>query len=336
MINTFLRCRTALRAMIAASTVLLVAGCVAPYESKEIAVLAVDTETGMPVPGVRIFRHVDEPALLNSPDDAVANTDDDGVAAFKAPRLHAKWLVTCDGYEPRLVDFRSRVAAEPEGRFETALVWSDITDEGELELEMTPMIQRTVDFKVVDADTGSPISGAEIVQSSTSFFNRELDQRLFGVPVAISTVTAADGRVTLSMPSCLKTEVSIEAIGHAGTATIFDPESHAGVSSRREVALQPYQYEPMRILVMDRETGLGVAGAVVRVRLNDPRTGEFRSDSLWDTGEDGTVVVMKPTAGLGSISVEVGNRLASEFRVIEIRASEFMPVAIGFDDPDFD
>lgn len=336
MIDLFLRCRTAIRSLLAASTVLLVAGCVAPYESKDIAVVAVDVETGLPVPGVRIFRHVDEPALLNSPDDAVTDTDEHGVASFKAPRLHAKWLVTCDGYEPRLVDFRSRVPAEASGRFETAFVWSDITDDGSLELEMTPMTPRVVDVKVVDADTGAPIVGAEVVQTSTSFFGRELDRSLFGVPVSISTVTAADGRVTLTLSPCLSTEVSIEAVGHEGTATTFDPDSPAGVPSRREIALQPYQYEPMRILVMDRATGLGVAGAVIRVRLDDPATGRFRSDALWDTGEDGTVIVMKPTAGLGSISVEVENRLASEFRVVEIRASEFQPVAIGFDGPDFE
>ncbi len=331
-----LRYRTVLRTLLAGSALLAASGCVMPFESRDIAVVAVDSETGLPVEGVRIFRHVDEPALLNSPDDAVTTTGVDGTATFMAPRLHAKWLVTRQGYEPRMIDFRSRVPADPDGRFETAMTWSEVATSGLIELALTPMSWRTIDFKVVDADTGRPIPSAEVVQSSTYFFDREIDRQLFGVPVAVSTVTSADGRVALSVPSCTKTEVSIDAMGHAGTSTVFDPDSHGGVPSRREVALQPYQYEPMRVLVLDRFTGLGVADAVLRVRLEDPETGEFRSDSLWNTGEDGTVVVMKPAAGLGSISVEAGNRLPNEFRVVEIRASEFMPVAIGFDDLDLE
>lgn len=331
MTNMFLRCRTAVRSLLAVSTVLPISGCVMPFESKDISVVAVDTETGLPVSGVRILRHVDDPMDADQAEEPVATTDAEGTAAVGAPRRSGRWLVTCDGYEPRLVEFPSRAPAETAGRFECVKVWSEIARSGTLELAMTPMSIRSVDFKVVDADTGSPIPGAEVVQKSTPFFGRELDRRLLGFRAEAVCATNDDGRVTLSLPDCLETEVSIEAIGHAGTTTLFDPQSPAGVPGRREVALQPYQYEPIRILVLDRSTGLGVADAVVRVRMNDPHDGAFISDALWNTGEDGTVVVMKPAAGMGSITVEVGNRLQSEFRLVEIRASEFMPVAIGFD-----
>ena len=69
MTSMFLRCRTAVRSLLAVSTLLPISGCVMPFESKDISVVAVDTETGLPVSGVRILRHVDEPMDVDQADE---------------------------------------------------------------------------------------------------------------------------------------------------------------------------------------------------------------------------------------------------------------------------
>ena len=45
-------------------------------------------------------------------------------------------------------------------------------------------------------------------------------------------------------------------------------------------------------------------------------------------------IIMKPTAGLGTMAIEYDDRQQSEFRVIELHASELPSIAIGADDLD--
>ncbi|MAC19395.1 MAG: hypothetical protein CMJ23_06885 [Phycisphaerae bacterium] len=312
--------------------VLGLGGCVMPHGSAEIGVVAIDAVSGQRVEGVRIFRHGDQPGVSDTPPDAVAMTDPAGLAIFDVPRLESEWLVLRDGYEPMLVRLREGgVAADP-GHFEFIAPWSEVAERGSLDLPLVPTSWKPVRLTVVDADSGAGVAGASVSVESVSFFDRETGFQLHGVPVLVTSTTDAHGVVALSVPSGTTSEVTIEASGHAGTSASFDPASPQGISSHQMVAMEAYRYEPTRIIVLDRSTGLPVEGAVLRVFLSAPDGGSICQESIWTTGDDGTVVVMKPSAGLGSIRIEHENRLPSEFNLLEIHAPEFKAIAIGAED----
>lgn len=321
-------------ALLAVAAGLTLGGCVMPHETRELGVVARDISSGETLEGVRIYRHVDKPGVLNAPADAVATTDPAGIAVFATPRLNSKWLVMRDGYEPMLVDVREG-GVTPEARgHELVVQWADVMKTGVLELPMAPITWRTVRIQVVDSATGEPVAGASVLSETFSVLDRESGGTLFGVPVEVGTLTNEFGAAMIDLPSGSTCTVTVAAEGHAGARVVLDPESPEGVSTRTTVPLQAYRYEPTRVVVLDRETGLPVEGATVRVGLLDPTTGEGCRDSLWTTDAEGIAIVMKPNAGLGTLTVEHDGRLPGEFRVIEIHATEFTSIAIGAEDTD--
>ena len=292
-------------------------GCVPPHQTAEFGVLTVDATNGEPVDGVRIFRHVDKPGVINAPPDAVATTDETGAAVFDVPRLDSRWLVLRDGYEPMLVDLREGEESREPGRYEHVAHWSEIVESGVMALELVPTSWKPVRLSVLDAETGAGLQGATVSVKSISFFERELDRDLFGVPVMVTQETDGLGIASLNLPSGMCSTVTIEARGHEASTVVFDTSSADGVPSRHRVLMQPHLFEPRRVLVLDRSTGLPVPGVVIRVFLADATDGSTRRESIWTTGEDGTAVVMMPSSGLGSMAIECPNRLPSEFKVVE-------------------
>ena len=309
-------------------------GCVLPHQSAEFGVLAVDATNGEPIDGVRIFRHVDKPGVINAPRDAVATTDEVGTAVFDVPRLDSKWLVLRDGYEPMLVDLRENDESPEPGRYEVIAHWADVAESGVMALELVPTTWKPVRLSIIDAETGAGLEGATVSVKSVSFLEKELDGGLFGVPVVVTQETDALGIASLNIPSGMCSTVTVEADGHEVSTTVFDTSSADGVPSRHQVSLQPHLFEPRRVLVLDRSTGLPVSGVVLRVFLADAKDGSTRRESIWTTGEDGTAVVMMPSSGLGSMKLECPNRLSSEFRVVETISRDLQSIAIGFDDFD--
>lgn len=309
-------------------------GCVLPHESAEFGVLAVDATSGRPIDGVRIFRHVDKPGVINAPRDAIATTDVAGTASFDVPRLDSRWLVLRDGYEPMLVDLREGGETPEAGRYEHVAQWSEIAKTGVMDLELVPTSWKPVRLSVLDAETGAGIVGATVSVESISFLEREVDRNLLGVPVMVTQETDVIGIASLNLPSGMRSTVVVSAEGHEDVTAMFDTSTAEGVPSRHAVMLQPHLFEPRRVLVLDRSNGLPVPGVVLRVFLSDPEDGSTRRESIWTTGEDGTAVVMMPSSGLGSMAVECPNRLPSEFRVVETISREFQSIAIGVDDLD--
>ena len=315
----------------AAATAGLLGGCVLPYDTTEVGVVAFDADNGMPVDGVRIFRHVEKPGLLNAPADAVAVTDRDGTATFEVPRLTSRWLVLRDGYEPVLVSLRE-AGDEPEtGRFEMATSWDEVREFGVMDIPLVPTRWDPVMFSVLDAETGGGVLGASVTVESVSFFDREVGGDLYGVPVRVVQQTDANGVVMLNLPSGMRSSVFVSAERHEPGSVEFDPTSLAGLPSRYSMHLDRHLFQPTRVLVLDRGTGLPAEGIVVRVALLDAEDGSPVRDSIWRTGPDGTVVVMKPSSGLGVLSIECENRLPSEFSVVEMVSGDLRSVAIGFD-----
>ena len=307
-------------------------GCVLPHPTAPLGVMTVDAASGEPIDGVRIFRHVERPGAIGAPSDAVSTTDQAGVARFDVPRLDSRWLVLRDGYEPMLVDLHEGDESPEPGRYEFIAHWDDVVETGMMALELVPRTWKPVRLSVLDAETGAGLEGATVSVQSVSFFGKELDRAIFGVPVVVTQETDGLGAASLNIPSGMCSTVTIEAPGHEGSTVVFDPASVDGVPSRHRVLMQPHLFEPRRVLVLDRSTGLPVPGVVLRVFLSDAGDGSTRRESIWTTGEDGTAVVMMPSSGLGSMSIECPNRLPSEFKVVETISREFQSIAIGFDD----
>lgn len=309
-------------------------GCVPLHESAEFGVLAVDATSGRPIDGVRIFRQVDKPDVIDAPRDAVATTDVTGTASFDVPRLNSRWLVLRDGYEPMLVDLREGGETPEAGRYEHVAQWTEVAKTGVMDLELVPTSWKPVRLSVLDAETGAGIVGATVSVESISFLEREVDRELLGVPVMVTQETDVIGIASLNLPSGMRSTVVVSAEGHEDVTAMFDTSTAEGVPSRHAVMLQPHLFEPRRVLVLDRSNGLPVPGVVLRVFLADPEDGSTRRESIWTTGEDGTAVIMMPSSGLGSMAVEAPNRLPSEFRVVETISREFQSIAIGVDDLD--
>ena len=324
-------CRVALVA--GGLALLTLGGCAVPQQTRELGVVARDAATGDTLDGVRIFRKLDG---VDPQSDAVATTDTAGLAVFAASVADSSWFVVRDGYEPLLVDLRGDESVEPvvAGPNEVVVRWSDVLTSGVLELPMSPITWRTVWVSVVNSETGSPVARATVVSESLSVLDPDQGGALFGVPVAVGTLTDGSGVAMIDLPSGSRCKVSVVADGHAGAEVVLDPSSPDGVAAHTTIQLEAYRYEPTRVVVIDRGTGLPVEGATIRVGLLDPETREPRSHSIWTTDAEGMAIVMKPAAGLGTLLVEHDGRAQTDFRILEIHAPEFNTVAIGADDLD--
>ncbi len=314
--------------------VLTLGGCSVSHETRDLGVIARDSGSGYTLEGVRIFRHEATPDASGTPAVAVAATDATGVAVFAAPRLDSTWLVLRDGYEPVLVGLREGGETSEVGPREFVVRWTDVLTTGMLELTLNPITYRTIRVSVVDSATGSPVVGATVRSRTFSILDREQDGRLFTMPVAVGTQTDDYGLAMIDLPSASTCMLSVEADGHAAATLTLDPDSADGIAMHTTVPLEAYRYEPTRVVVLDRSTGRPVEGAKIRVGLLNPTSGELQHDSIWTTDAEGMTIVMKPTAGLGTMVVEHDGRAQSDFRILEIHAPEFDTVAIGADDLD--
>ncbi len=321
---------TRLAAVAGAMGLLTIGGCAMPQQTRDLGVVARDGSSGETLEGVQFFRH----DTSNSSTDAVATTDTAGLAVFAAPRSDSKWLVLRDGYEPMLVDLREGDETSDAGPHEVMVRWADVMTTGVLDLAMTPVTYRTIWVSVVDSVTGSPVGGATVMSESFFMLDREHDGGRVAAPVAVGSRTDSYGLALVDLPSASTCVLTIEADGHAATTFTLDPDSADGVAMHTTVPLEAYRYEPTRVVVIDRSTGLPVEGATIRVGLLSPSNGERQHDSIWTTDAEGMAVVMKPSAGLGTMVVEYDGRAQSDFRILEIHAPEFDTVAIGADDLD--
>jgi hypothetical protein len=324
-------CRVALVA--GGLALLTLGGCAVPQQTRELGVVARDAATGQTLEGVRIFRNV---GSVDAQSDSVAITDPAGVAVFEAPVSNSVWLVMRDGYEPLLVDLRDEEDTESKQVVANEVVvhWSDVLATGMLDLPMSPITWRTVWISVVNSETGAPVARASVVSEALSLLDPDQGGTRFGVPIAVGTLTDGGGVAMIDLPSGSRCKVSVAADGHAETRVVLDPTSPDGIATHTTIQLEAHRYEPTRVIVLDRGTGLPVEGATIRVGLLDPETRRPRHHAIWTTDAEGTAIVMKPAAGLGTLMVEHEGRAQSDFRVLEIHATEFDTVAIGADDLD--
>ena len=307
-------------------------GCESHQVTRDLAIVATDVDTGLPVKGVRIAQHVDGGWLQGLADDALVTTDGDGCASLSASRRDAAWLVVRSGFEPMIVEFSNGPSAMPATRAATTrLDWNTAVETGMLELEMTPMRTKSMRIAVIDADTGAPVPHATVEHCSTSYLDHEIARTLFGVPVAITTTADRDGHAVLEVPEGMETVVRITAAGRIGSEVRLDPRRSEGVPAEMSVAIAEPHYEPTRVIVLDRRTGKPVGGVDLLVGLHDPTTGTLRSTGVWTTDVEGLALLMKPGAGLGTIEVRAGDRHPNEFRLVEVRSPDLPAIVIEAD-----
>lgn len=321
------------RLLATAGAVLLAAlgGCAGTTQTRALDLIARDASTGEPLEGVRIVRQSGTAHAAGTSE--VMTTDATGSVVVALPVSDSVWMMVRDGYEPVRVDLREHGAeAVAGGPNEVVTAWAEVMAAGTLDIPLSPITYRTIRVSVVDSITGAPVPHATV--QSEMFSLLDPDGTAFGTASAVGTRTDAHGLAIIDLPSASRCVVTVEADGHAVNRVILDPESAEGVAMHTTVPVEAYRYEPTRVVVIDRGTGLPVEGATIRVGLLSPTTGALRHESIWTTDAEGMAIVMKPAAGLGTMVVEHDGRAQTDFRMIEIHATEFNAVAIGADDLD--
>jgi hypothetical protein len=316
----------------AAAFVATFVGCESHQLTRDLAIVATNVDTGLPVDGVRIAQHVEGGWLQGLADDSLVTTGEDGRASLSASRRDASWLVVRPGYEPMVVEFANGSSTPADtGAATTTLDWNTAVETGMLELEMRPMRTRSMRITVLDADTGAVVPHATVEHCSTSYLDHEIARTLFGVPVAITTTADRDGHATIEVPDGMETVIRVGATGRIGSEVRLDPRRSTGVPSEMCITIAEPHYEPTRVIVLDRRTGEPVGGVDLIVGLHDPETGELRSTGVWTTDAEGLALLMKPGAGLGTIEIRAGDRHSDEFRLVEVRSPDLPAIVIEAD-----
>ncbi|MAC75259.1 MAG: hypothetical protein CMJ22_06715 [Phycisphaerae bacterium] len=307
-------------------------GCESHQVTRDLAIVATNADTGLPVDGVRIAQHVEGGWLQGLADDALVTTGEDGRASLAASRRDASWLVVRSGFEPMVVEFGNGSATSPDTEATmTRIDWNSVVETGMLELEMTPMRSKSMRITVIDADTGAVVPHATVEHCSTSYLDQEIARTLFGVPVAITTTADREGHAVIEVPAGMETVIRVTAAGRIGSEFRLDPRRSTGVPAEMSVAIAEPHYEPTRVIVLDRRTGAPVGGVDLIVGLHDPTTGALRSTGVWTTDVEGLALLMKPGAGLGTIEIRAGDRHPDEFRLVEVRSPDLPAIVIEAD-----
>ena len=315
--------------VVAAAFVATFVGCGSHQVTPDLAILATDVDTGLPVDGVRIAPHVDGGWLQGLADDSLVTTDHDGRASLSASRRDASWLVIRSGFEPMVVEFTNGASTMSDaGATTTTLDWNNAVETGTLELQMTPVRTKSMRVTVIDADTGAVVPHATVEHRSTSHLDREIARTLFGVPVAVTTTADRHGHAVLEVPEGMETVIRVTAAGRIGSELRLDPRRSSGVPAEVSVAIEEPHYEPTRVIVLDRRTGEPVGGVDLIVGLHDATTGALRSTGIWTTDAEGLALLMKPGAGLGTIEIRARDRHPGEFRLVEVRSPDLPAIVI--------
>jgi hypothetical protein len=307
-------------------------GCESSQVTRNLEILAIDSDTGLPVDGVRFARHVEGGWPQGLVDESSVTTGDDGRASLSASRRDAAWLVVRSGFEPTVVEFANGGSVMPDIDAATIEIdWDAVTRTGRFELEMTPLRSKSMRVAVIDADTGAAVPHATVEHRSTSNLAPELARTLFGDPATLTATADRHGHAVLEVPERMQTVIRVTATGRIGSELRLDPRRSSGMPAALSIAIAKPYYEPTRVIVLDRRTGEAVGGVDLIVGLHDPTTGELRSTGVWTTDVEGVALLMKPGAGLGTIEIRAGDRHPDEFRLVEVRSPDLPAVAIEVD-----
>lgn len=269
--------------MIRAVTVALVA-CLAACFPKPLDLHVADASTGAPVDGVALHRHaISLLTLLPSRQDPV-HTTSDGCARVWVPPLNTNVTLLRPGYEPASVAvYRTEVPESMRGGARKQLLFQDLKEGEIFEMRMTPCTRTPTKVTVVDAPSGKPIDGADVLARTFLYLPAPGLEDGWGFPDLQTAPTDANGTATIDRVSGFRNRVTARMPGWADTHADLRGDSATELTLRA----RPLRWKTVRFEVLDEKRGTPVEGAWVS--LDEPRSGLPPDPNVFAacTGADG-------------------------------------------------
>jgi len=138
-----------------------------------------DAQTGAPIEGVALHKHaISLLSLLPSRQEPVQSKAD-GSARVWVPPLNTNITLLRPGYEPASVAvFKKEFPASMQGDFE---------------MRMKPCTRTTMEVRVIDAENGQPVEGAEVLARTFLYLPAPGLEEGWGFPHMQCVPTAGDG-----------------------------------------------------------------------------------------------------------------------------------------------
>jgi len=228
-----------------------------------------DADTGAPIEGVALHKHaISLLTLLPSRQEPVRSLAD-GSARVWVPPLNTNVTLLRPGYEPTSIAvFKKEVPASMQGDSERPrLVFDDLKDGEMFELRMKPCTRTSVEVRVIDADSGKPVEGAEVLSRTFLYLPAPGLEEGWGFPDMQRVTTGPDGSATVQRFSGFRNRVTARMAGRSDAHADIRADVQGAVTLRsREL-----RWKPLRFEVLDEKEGTPVAGAWIT--LEEPRSG---------------------------------------------------------------
>ena len=228
-----------------------------------------DADTGAPVEGVALHKHaISLLTLLPSRQDPVRSASD-GSARVWVPPLNTNITLLRPGYEPASVAvFKKEIPASMQGdASRPRLLFENLDDDRAFEMRMKPCTRTSVDVRVVDADTGAPVEGAEVLARTFLYLPAPGLEEGWGFPDMQRAATDGGGAAKVDRVSGFRNRVTARMAGRADANADLRSDA-SGVLTLRSRTLK---WKPVRFEVLDEKAGTPVDGAWIT--LEEPRNG---------------------------------------------------------------
>lgn len=242
--------------------------CLAACFPKPLDLHVADASTGAPVDGVALHRHaISLLTLLPSRQDPVRTTAD-GSARVWIPPLNTNVTLLRPGYEPASVAvYRTEVPESMKGGTRRQLLFQDLKEGEVFEMRMQPCTRTPTRVQLVDAPSGKPIAGADVLARTFLYLPAPGLEDGWGFPDLQSAPTGAEGVATIDRVSGFRNRVTARMPGWADTHADLRAESGDELTLRA----RPLRWKNIRFEVLDEKRGTPVEGAWVS--LDEPRNG---------------------------------------------------------------
>ncbi|MBX3356546.1 MAG: carboxypeptidase regulatory-like domain-containing protein [Phycisphaeraceae bacterium] len=237
--------------------------------AKPIPFQVADTDSQLPLEGVRIYRHsvsIFSPLPSRRPPH---ESDFTGTATVPIPPNPTNLTFLRQGYEPTAVGvFRRMPTAmalradassepDPDAPWQRILLWDDLMPKIEVPVVMRPLRRGMVEVFVVD-HSGRPVAGCEVLGSTFLYLPLPGDEPEWGFPPLQRVFTDATGRAVLDSWSGFRNRYTARLANHDD---VFVDLNGAQTSSV-ELRIQPLEWKAQRMRVLDQKRR-PISGATV-------------------------------------------------------------------------
>lgn len=228
-----------------------------------------DADTGAPIEGVAMHRHaISLLTLLPSKQEPV-RSQPDGSARVWVPPLNTNITLLRPGYEPASVAvFKKEVPASMRGDADRPrLVFEQLDDRSVVEMKMRACTRLPVQVTVIDAETGKPVEGAQVLARTFLYLPAPGLEQGWGFPDLQEVPTDAAGLATIDRISGFRNRVTARMAGRADAHADLRGDAEGPITLRsREL-----RWKAVRFEVLDEKRGTPVQGAWIS--LEEPRAG---------------------------------------------------------------